>query len=155
MKESEGERGLTKEEACGILQVAPTADAELITQAYWHLARRYRGDMARDPQARHRLDELNRAYLVLNPSQREAPLAKETPPAPAPPPWATDFFAWLRQVIEEVAGRWPERTAEVAVLAATTGLLTFLALSAGASALWTLLAAGVAALAIWAPWRRS
>ena len=39
---------MTKTEACKILQVASSADAEIITQAYWHLARKYRAAGGRD-----------------------------------------------------------------------------------------------------------
>lgn len=152
---SQEEHGLTKADACKILQVAPTADRELITQAYWHLARKYRVDMARDPEAQQRLDELNRAYLALNPGQSEAPLPQKMPLALEEPDLAAEVITWLRRLIDETAARWPGRGPEVAVLAATTTLLAFLALSAGATALWTLLAAGVAALTIWAPWRRT
>ena len=119
--------GLTKTEACKLLQIAPAADEELITQAYWHQARKVRAYARTDPDARRRLDELNRAYRVLNPGRSEAPLESET----------------------------PGRATEVAVLSATTALLTFLALGAGADPLWTVLAAGAAGLTIWAPWRRA
>lgn len=71
------------------------------------------------------------------------------------PPVADAFMAWLRRLVEETAARWPGRTTEMTVLGATTAVLTFLALAAGASPVWTLLATGVAAVTIWAPWRRS
>ena len=149
------EQGLTKAEACKILQVAPNADRELITQAYWHLARKYRVEMGSDPDARERLDQLNEAYLVLSPGQSEAPLPQETPPIREESDLASNVIAWLRRLIDETAARWPGHAAEVAVLAATTALLTFLALSSGASLIWTLLVAGIAGLTIWAPWRHT
>jgi hypothetical protein len=155
MAPKEEETGLTKEEACQILQVASTADRELITQAYWHLARKYRSEMARDPEAQQRLDELNEAYLILNPGQTEAPLPKEPPPFREESDLASDAVAWFRELIDDIAGRWPGHAPEIAVLAATTAILTLLAISSGASAIWTFLAAGVAAVTIWAPWRRS
>jgi hypothetical protein len=68
---------------------------------------------------------------------------------------AEDFGNWLRRLVEEIAARWPGRTTEVAALGGATGVLTYLALTAGASPLATLLAAGVAVLAIWAPWRKT
>ena len=149
-------RALTKAEACKILQVAPTADPELITKAYWHLARKYRAYAPRDPEARQHLDELNRAYVVLHPASGEAPLAREVPaPLYAPPGFFEQLGRWFQQVVEHTKAVWPEHVGEVSVLTATTAVLTYLALSAGASALWTLLAAGIAGLAIWAPWRRA
>ena len=155
MASKEEASGLTKDEAYQILQVASTADRELITQAYWHLARKYRSEMARDPQAQQHLDELNQAYLTLNPGQTEAPLPQEPPQFREERDLAYDAVAWFRELIDDIAGRWPGHAPEIAVLAATTAVLTLLAISSGASAIWTFLAAGVAAVTIWAPWRRS
>ena len=149
----EPERPLTKAEACKYLQVAPTADEELMTKAYWHLARKYRIVAHHDPDARRRLDELNLAYRVLNP-KGDPPLAGETPP-PEEVRWTQQFLANLRRTIDETAARWPGRTAEMAVLAYITVILGYLALSSGASPLWTILAVAGGALVIWAPWRRA
>jgi hypothetical protein len=146
--------GLTKSEACKILQVAPTADEELITQAYWHQAGKVRVLAAHDPEARKRLDELNRAFLVLNPARTEAPLSREAAPEQQAKPFAEDFFVSVRRVVDQTRRRWPEHVPEVATLSVTTAILTYLALEAGASPLWTLVAAGVAAVTILAPWRR-
>jgi len=149
------DRAPTKAEACRVLQVAPTADEELITKAYWHLARKYRAYAQRDPEARQRLNEINRAYVVLHP-KGEAPLAREIPaPLYEPPGFVEQLIRWFQQAVEHTKAVWPEHLGEVSVLSATTAVLTYLALSAGASALWTLLAAGIAGLAIWAPWRRA
>lgn len=151
---AEPNRTLTKAEACKILQVAPTADEELITKAYWHLARKERIVAYRDPEARLRLDNLNRAYRVLNPAGGDPPLNGELPPVQEQAHWSDEFFAGLRRTVEETAARWPGRTAEVAVLATVTVILGYLALTSGASPLWTVLAAGCGVVAIWAPWRR-
>ena len=149
----EPDRPLTKAEACKYLQVAPTADEELMTKAYWHLARKYRIVAHHDPDARRRLDELNLAYRALNPTG-DPPLAGEPPP-PVQLRWTGQFLANLRRTIEETAARWPGRTAEMAVLAVTTVILGYLALTAGASPLWTVLAVACGALVIWAPGRRA
>ncbi len=154
LAKAEAQHGLTKAEACKILQVAPSADEELVTQAYWHHASKLRALAKRDPEARDQLDQINRAFLVLNPARTEAPLTKEAPPAQRRSNVGDEFFGWLRRLIDQTRARWPEHVAEVSVLSATTVLLTFIAISAGASPLWTLLVAGVAAVAIWAPWRR-
>jgi hypothetical protein len=146
---------LTKAEACKILQVAPAADEELMTKAYWHLARKYRAYAHNDPEARAQLDQLNKAYVVLNPGKTEAPLAREMQPPPVEPPgFFEQLYQSLSQLVEHTRARWPEHVAEVSILTATTAVLTYLALSSGASALWTLLFAAIAGLAIWAPWRR-
>jgi hypothetical protein len=148
------DHGLTKAEACRVLQVAPSADEELVTQAYWHHATKLRVIAPTDPAARKRLDELNRAYLVLNPAQSEAPLSSEVPPDRRDEGLFAELGRWFHRVAEQTRRRWPDRLPEVTALIATTALLAFLALSAGASPLWTVVTAGIAALAIWSPWRR-
>jgi hypothetical protein len=154
-EEYDPDRALTKAEACKILQVAPSADEELVTKAYWHLARKYRVYAATDTQARDRLDQLNKAYVLLNPGKGEAPLAKEVLPAPeAPPGFFEQAYRSVSQGVEHTLARWPEHVAEVSVLTGTTAMLTYLALSSGASPVFTLIVAGLAGMAIWAPWRR-
>ena len=151
----EVQHGLTKAEACKALQVAPTADDELILQAYWHQARKVRVLAARDPEARAQLDELNRAYLVLNPARTEAPLSDEAPPlTDGTQRLGEEVIASLRRIVDETRSRWPQHVREVTTLMVTTAILTYLALSAGADPIWTTLVAAVAAITIWAPWRR-
>jgi hypothetical protein len=151
------EPSLMKAEACRILQVAPAADEELITKAYWHLARKHRAYAPTDPEARERLDELNRAYVTLHPAETEAPLEREVPPIEEQV--STGFFeqvyVWWRTLVEHTKAVWPEHVGEVTALSVTTAVLTYLALSSGANAMGTLIVAGVAGLAIWAPWRRA
>ena len=147
----EAQHGLTKEEACKALQVAPTADEELIMQAYWHQARKVRVLAARDPEARAQLDELNRAYLVLNPARGEAPLSNEAPPLKQQRP--NEFMVWLKTSAQQIGRRW-RRAPEIAVLSGTTALLGFMALSAGADPIITMLALVASGLAIVAPWRQ-
>jgi hypothetical protein len=147
------QRSAKRNEACRILQVAPTADDELIMQAYWHQARKYWAKARHDPEARTKLEDLNRAYLILNPDKTEAPLSKDTPP-PEKPTFTEELAQLAARIITEVKARWPGRGAELAALAVTTCALVFLALTSGASAPWTLIAAGAAAITIWAPWRR-
>jgi len=149
--------GMTEEEACQILQVVPTADRELITQAYGLLVRKYQPDAASDRKARQRLDELNQAYLVLYPAAN----VETTPPAPIQPspeyePISMgEFFAEVSRLIARISSRWRGRVLEVGILLVTTAWLGLLALSAGASPLWTVLALAIAGAAIAAPWRRA
>ncbi len=152
---AESIHGLSKAEACKALQVAPTADEELITQAYWHQARKVRVLAAKDPEARAELDKLNRAFLVLNPARTEAPLDGEVPQRSKASPLANEAVASLRGIVDQIKARWPNHIPEVTTLVITTTLLTYIALSAGAPPVWTLIVAGAAALAIWAPWRHS
>lgn len=82
-----------------LLHLHPSADAAMVDQAYWHLARLYNQESATNPEARRKLDALNEAYSVLrSPQAREAydklrnevlgegalPVAPS--PAPASPP---------------------------------------------------------------------
>lgn len=147
---------MTKEEACKVLQVALTADEEIITQAYWHLARKYQAKANRDKNARERLDELNRAFVVLHPAAQPnndspGPAAANEPEAPS----LGEVLSALSQLIGQVLSRWRDRAPEVVVLTLTIGWLGALALGAGASPLWTVLALAVAGATVWAPWRRT
>jgi hypothetical protein len=151
----EQRQGMPKTEAYKVLQVAPNAEEALVTKAYWHLATSLRMLAAHDPEAREKLDQLNRAYLVLNPTQTEAPLSKEfQPPAPEETSFLDDFVAWARRVVEQTVARWPGRAPELGILTGTTVWLGYLGLSAGANAAWVVLALAVALVTIWSPWRR-
>lgn len=48
-----------------VLRLHPSADHEMVVQAYWHLAHKYKIAMARDAFAEHALEELNGAFDVL------------------------------------------------------------------------------------------
>ena len=157
--------GMTKEEACHVLQVASTADGEIIIQAYWHLARKFQAEAGTDRSARRRLDELNRAYLVLSPKTEaivppEAPEAPQRPqrpqrPTTAEPALAAALAAWISRLVGQTGARWPGRGPEVVVITLTLVVLGLLALSSGANATWTLLTLAFAAVTIIAPWRRT
>ena len=159
--EPRSERAKARADACRVLQVAPTADAEIVTQAYWHLARKYRADASTDRDSREHLDKLNDAYRLLQPKPEAPPQASKAPGAQqarsADPQasLAEELTTWLRGVIEQTRERWKGHVQEIGVLTATTTLLAFLALSAGANPLWTVFVATVAAITIWAPWRRA
>ncbi|MEX1253694.1 MAG: hypothetical protein WEE64_05075 [Dehalococcoidia bacterium] len=145
---------MTKTEACKVLQVASSADEEIVTQAYWHLARKFRAEASRDKKARARLDNLNRAYLVLLPKSSGTPSPTTAMPAEAEPPLTEELAMVGRRIIQRTRARWQGRLPELAILSATTATLTYLALSAGASVPLTILAAGFAVFAFVAPWRR-
>ncbi len=48
-----------------VLQLHPEADAAMVDQAYWHLARLYNAAIPEDAASREKLDDLNEAYSVL------------------------------------------------------------------------------------------
>jgi hypothetical protein len=75
-------------------------------------------------------------------------------PAADEPALAQELATFFRHLVARTKARWFGRLPELVILTATTGVLTFLALSAGASVALTLLAAGLACAAILAPWRR-
>ena len=53
------------------LRLHPSADAKMVDQAYWHLARAFGADGGSEREAKERMDELNEAYSVLgSPEQR-------------------------------------------------------------------------------------
>lgn len=153
-KKADADAGMTKEEACKVLQVAPSADAEIITQAYGFLARKYQSNSSRD--RRKRLEELNEAFLVLHPTANGEQLVPETPPGSDEEPISLgEFFQETGQLIARISSRWSGRAPEVIILIVTTAWLGFLALSSGANPLWTLVALAIAGATIWAPWRRA
>lgn len=58
-----------------------------------------------------------------------------------------------RDLRATTSARWRGHEPEIAILAATTLILTVVAIVAGADLLFTLLAAGTAAVIVWSPWR--
>jgi DnaJ domain len=52
-----------------VLHLHPEADAAMVDQAYWHLARLYNAAIPSDGTAREMLEELNEAYSVLRTPQ--------------------------------------------------------------------------------------
>lgn len=55
-----------------VMHLHPAADAAMVDQVYWHLARLYNAAIATDGEARAKLDALNQAYAVLrSPALRE------------------------------------------------------------------------------------
>ena len=55
-----------------VMHLHPAADAAMVDQVYWHLARLYNAAIATDREASEKLDALNQAYAVLrSPALRE------------------------------------------------------------------------------------
>jgi hypothetical protein len=76
-----------------VLHLHPDADAAMVDQSYWHLARLYNAAIPTDPEAQGKLAQLNEAYSVLrSPALRqEYDFARERALragvlAPPPPP---------------------------------------------------------------------
>lgn len=55
-----------------ILHLHAEADAAMVDQAYWHLARLYNAAIPTDSRAREKLDDLNEAYSVLRSAELRA-----------------------------------------------------------------------------------
>ena len=60
-----------------LLQVDPSADAEVIAAAYRRLARLHHPDLSRDPDAEQRMAELNAAWAILRDPERRAAYDRE------------------------------------------------------------------------------
>lgn len=148
---------MTKKEALKVLHLASSADAEMITQTYWHLARKAQGDPESE-ENRQRLDELNEAYYSLHPAPEIEPAQDTARTAPTAAEPDEDIFgevvAWFRKIVDQTIVRWRGFVPEITALTITTLVLAVLALSAGASLIWTFLAVGVALVTIVAPWRK-
>jgi hypothetical protein len=94
--------------------------------------------MSKTPQAR------KKTTLRLVEKRSEEP--QEAVPSGAGKRHFEDFIA-------TTFARWRGHEPEIAILAATTFILTIAAIFAGADVLFTLLAAATAAVIIWSPWR--
>ncbi len=145
---------MTKKEALKALHLAPSADAEMITQTYWHLARKLQAE-AETEESRQRLDELNEAYYALHPAPEIEPV-QDAAPAEVEPDEDIfgDAVAWFRKIVDQTILRWRGFVPEITALTITTLVLAVLALSAGASLIWTFLAVSAAFVTIVAPWRK-
>jgi hypothetical protein len=162
VEEPTPKRKMTKAEACKALHVASMADEDIVTQAYWHLTRKYKADAKRNPEARERLADLNEAFALLLPAAAAAEKVNGSPPPPVvlvqpepEPANGDEMMGWLRQLPRQIAERWPGRGTEIAALTASVGLLAVLAYTSGASQVLTLLGLGVALVVIIAPWRKA
>ena len=75
-----------------VLQVSPSADSAVIELSYKNLARKFRRDAAKSPDAQEALKRLNRAYHVLSNPKKRAAYDRErapqesTQPKPSPAP---------------------------------------------------------------------
>ena len=160
-----------------VLRVHPTADASMIREAYWHLARRYQADIGVEADAARQLDELNEAYSVLGtPSLRESydesmqalrtdegveTLARpetarsdggEPKPDARKPPTAKKEETPKEEGAPGVI-RWEMPTLQAVVATVGLVILGALALWYGAPVLVTVILAGVALFCTLFPWR--
>jgi curved DNA-binding protein CbpA len=154
-----------------VLRVHPRADASLIEEAYWHLARQYQAEIGTRPEAAKRLDELNDAYNVLRtPALRQsydeltrarrAAEGVESRPGPAPAPTKSDkpkrAAKEERKPEKERSPdviRWEMPPLQAAVTAVGLIVLGSIALRYGAPVFLTLILAGVAIFCALFPWR--
>jgi curved DNA-binding protein CbpA len=76
-----------------VMRLHPDADAVMVDQSYWHLARVYGAAIPTDPSAKDKLDHLNEAYGVLRSpelrrqydQERDALVGAGVPPLPPQP----------------------------------------------------------------------
>jgi hypothetical protein len=77
-----------------VLQVDPSADAEVIEAAYHRLARKFHPDVSPHPEAEARIRDLNAAYEILgHPHRRATYDASCTPRDAAPEPFRAQWDA--------------------------------------------------------------
>jgi curved DNA-binding protein CbpA len=122
-----------------LLKIHPSADHEMVAQAYWHLARKYNAASGHDLGAKRLLEELNEAFAVLGSPDQRADYNRSR----AEGPTAKSGAAPRRRVTIEVSfWRLPAWQGTIAATAALA--LATLALLAGASLAITLLLGAIA-----------
>jgi curved DNA-binding protein CbpA len=131
-----------------VLKIHPSADHEMVAQAYWHLARKYNAASAHDLGAKRRLEELNEAFAVLGSPDQRADYNRSRAEGPAA---KTEAAAKRRVTIEVSFWRLPAWQGTIAATAALA--LATLALVAGAPLVITLVFAAIAIAAALLPVR--
>ncbi len=122
-----------------LLKIHPSADHEMVAQAYWHLARKYNVASGHDLGAKRLLEELNEAFAVLGSPDGRADYNRSRAEGPA----AKAEAAPKRRVTIEVSfWRLPAWQGTIAATAALA--LAMLALLAGAHLAITLLLGAIA-----------
>jgi curved DNA-binding protein CbpA len=131
-----------------VLKIHPSADHEMVAQAYWHLARKYNAASAYDLGAKRRLEELNEAFAVIGSADQRADYNRSRAEMPAA---ETEAAAKRRVTIEVSFWRLPAWQGTIAATAALA--LAALALVAGAPLVITLVFAAIAIAAALLPAR--
>jgi curved DNA-binding protein CbpA len=131
-----------------VLKIHPSADHEMVAQAYWHLARKYNTASAYDLGAKKRLEELNEAFAVIGSPDQRADYNRSRAEMPAA---ETGAAAKRRVTIEVSFWRLPAWQGTIAATA--TLALAALALVAGAPLVITLVFAAIATAAALLPAR--
>jgi curved DNA-binding protein CbpA len=122
-----------------LLKIHPSADHEMVAQAYWHLARKYNAASGHDLGAKRLLEELNEAFAVLGSPDQRVNYNRSRAEGPA----AKTGAAPRRRVTIEVSfWRLPAWQGTIAATAALA--LATLALLAGAPLAITLPLAAIA-----------
>jgi hypothetical protein len=137
------------------LRLDPSADGQMVTDAYWGLVRKAQNRAKREPEAREEIERLNQAYQVLAPSAtRRAPVPAAAAPVGSGVPLLDWFADWVAMEAQRARARWAGRNPEIAIIGAASIVLMLLALGAGASVAATFITFGIVLAAVWAPWRR-
>jgi hypothetical protein len=150
---------MERAQAYQTLNLHPSADGQMVADAYWRLVRSAQAD-GDSAEAHDTIERLNDAYTTLTPKLSSRPGVQRSAAATAQAAagsglWLLDVFAdWVVDEAQRTRRRWPGRNLEIGLVAGASMLLMLLALGAGASLLLTFGAAIVALVGIWAPWRR-
>jgi hypothetical protein len=147
---------MDRSEAFRTLNLAESADGQMVQTAYWALVRQAQDEGTRNTKARWKIDAYNEAYTTLAPDakQYEPPPPRQTASAPEGTEFIDRAVDWLSEEGRRTKERWEHRLPEIAVLGAVSLFLMILALSEGASFVLVLLCWFVVLAAIWAPWRK-
>lgn len=140
------------------LNLHPSADSQMVADAYWRLVRIAQSDADESPEAKAEIERLNQAYTALSPKTqpRQAPQRTPVEQAAGSGVWLLDAVAdWIVAQLNLTKARWPNRTAEISIIAVASLALMFIALSTGAAVTLTFVATVFIFAAIWAPWRKS
>ncbi len=131
-----------------VLKIDPSADHAMVTQAYWHLARKYNAASGYDLGAKKRLEELNEAFAVIGSPDQRADYNRSRTERPAE---KAEAAPKRRVTIEVSFWRLPAWQGTIAATAALA--LAALALVAGAPLIVTLVFAAIAVAAALLPAR--
>ena len=145
-------------EAFRTLRLDPSADGQLVQDAYWSLVRKAQERGSRDLDARMEIDRLNEAYQTLQPNGKRYVPPSTRAEATAAGSEGTEFtdraVDWLSEEVTRTRLRWQDRNPEIAMIGGAVFFMAIIALAAGASFWLVLASVAVVFAAVWAPWRR-
>ncbi|MGH7622200.1 MAG: hypothetical protein ACREMU_07660, partial [Gemmatimonadaceae bacterium] len=125
---------MDRTQAYQTLNLHPTADGQMVADAYWRLVRTAQAQPD-TPEIHAAIERLNDAYTTLTPKLSARSQIQTQPGAAAPQTpagsglWLLDVFAdWVVEECRRTRERWPARNLEIGLLAGASMLLMLLAL---------------------------